>query len=176
MAKTHGGPRRKTQWGGFGSNTGTAAIPEFVDLAAGTAVILSSNIVKGATVGVNDEEFTVTRTIGRFSFSIDVTTAAAAASVAVGCAVVRNEVVAGGVGVLPSPEDSPDFEWLYYGVYHMVNPGSSLADGPLSSGFVDFDVRGQRIVRNGQTLVWLAEAQGNAARGAVGGRYLVKLT
>ena len=168
--------RRKTQWGGFGNASGAAVLPSEITMAAGTPVILSTSIIIGNAAGLLDEEVTITRTIGSHSISIDATTAELDVTVAVGCAVARNEAISAGVGSLPSPEDDPDFEWLYYGVFGLRNPQNALQDGPLSSIRTAFDVRGQRIVRSGQTLVWLAESEGGAAVAMVGGRYLVKLT
>jgi len=168
--------RRKTQWAGFGDAAGAANLPSFLGLTAGTARILSTGAIIGNAAGFVEEEVTITRTIGRFTFGIDSETAEAVAGIAVGLAVVRNEAAAAGVGSLPSPEDDPDFEWLYYTVVHVLNPVNALQDGPTSSGSVDFDVRGQRILRSGQTLVWIAEANDTNCRAAVGGRYLAKLT
>ena len=173
---TRGGPRRKTQWGAFGSPAGAATIPTWVNLTAGTAAIISTAITVAGTVGLLDEEFTITRTIGRFNFATNVSTANLTGSVAVGCAVARVEAITAGVASLPSPEEDPDFEWLFYGVYGVKNPAGTLQDGPLSASFIDFDVRGQRIVRRGETIIWLAESETLAMQAMIGGRYLVKLT
>ena len=88
----------------------------------------------------------------------------------------RAEAIAAGVGSLPSPEDDPDFEWLYYYQGAVINPQNALRDGPVSGGRVQFDVRGQRIMRSGESVVWLAESQVSAMAVGVNGRYLVKLT
>ena len=77
---------------------------------------------------------------------------------------------------MPDPETRPDFEWLYYRVFGLRNPQNALRDGPTSSYQFDFDVRGQRIVRTGETLAWFSAARGNTAQVVVGGRYLIKLT
>ena len=168
--------RRKTQWAGFGDAAGGANIPSWVNLAAGASTILSFNAIIGNIAGFIEEEVTVTRTIGRFSFGIDSAASEAVGGIAVGLAVARAEAITAGVGSLPSVEDDPDFEWLYYSVVHVVNPVNALQDGGLSTGFVDFDVRGQRILRTGQSLVWIAESNQSACRAVVAGRYLVKLT
>ena len=168
--------RRKTQWGGFGDAVGASNLPAWQTLTAGVSVILSQSIIAGGGAGIIDEETTITRTIGALGFAADVTTAEASGSVAFGCAVVRGEAAAAGVGSLPSLHDDPDFEWLYYGVFPFSNPQNALQDGPISGGMVQFDVRGQRILRSGQNVIWLAEATTVNARGYVGGRYLVKLT
>ena len=81
-----------------------------------------------------------------------------------------------GVASFPSPEDDPNYEWLFYGVFMLLNPQNTLRDGPTSSFRIPFDVRGQRIVRNGHLPVWIAESQTNNAICGVGGRYLFKLT
>jgi len=169
--------RRKTQWGGFASAAGAVSLPTYVALGVGVPQLLSFNIVISGGLGLVDEEFTVTRMIGQFSAQLDVETADAQGTVAVGCVVSRNEAITAGVASLPSPEDDPDAEWLYYGVFGLGNSPVSPTDG---AGFSwvrhDFDVRGQRIVRAGSSLVWIAEAQTTAARALVGGRYLTKLT
>jgi len=172
----HGGSRRKTQWSGMGSHLGAAVLPEMQALTTGTPVILSFNAVVAGGVSILDEEFTVTRMIGAASVSLNVDTALDNATVALGCAVARNEAITAGVASLPSPEDDPDFEWLYYGVYQLQNPQNALRDGPISATIREFDVRGQRIVRAGQSLIWIAESQGGNCMAGVSGRYLLKLT
>ena len=168
--------RRKTQWGGFGSASGGATLPEEVALTLNVAQIISSGIVIGNSTGVLDEEVTVTRTIGSITVSLDADTALVDATVAVGLAVVRSEAANAGVGSLPSPEDDPDFEWLYYTVLGLKNPQNALRDGPLSAQRVMFDVRGQRIIRSGSSVVWIAECQAANCTAQVSGRYLMKLT
>jgi len=172
------GMRRKTQWGGFGNSAGLAVLPEFVALTAGTPAILSSGIVISGGVGLLDEESTVTRTIGQFAAILNSATAALDGSVAVGCVVSRDEAVIAGVASLPSPEDDPDAEWLYYGVFGLHNPIASGLEGAMSLQTVraDFDVRSQRIVRVGSTVVWIAESESVNVDVLIGGRYLVKLT
>jgi len=171
------GPRRKTQWGGFGSASGAAALPDTVDLVAGTAVILSQAIIVSGAAGLLDEEVTITRTLGFMNCGIRSATAEAEATVAIGLAVARAEAIVAGVASLPSPEDDPDFEWLFYGVYPLRNAVAAQL-GSNGSGFFQggFDVRGQRVLRSGQSVVWLAESQSSNAWAGVGGRYLVKLT
>ncbi len=179
MARTFSrgrGPRRKTQWAGFGDLAGAANLPVPLALTAGTPVILSFNMVLTGAVGLVDEEVTITRMIGQMLAFLRTDTASAMASVAVGCAIVRNETITAGVASLPSPEDDPDFEWLYYAVVPLLNPLSITGASVPRGSRVSFDVRGQRIVRAGQTPVWLAESQGEAAFCGVGGRYLSKLT
>jgi len=168
--------RRKTQWAGFGSASGTAVLPVPVVLAAGTPQIISANAVFAGGLGFLDEEVTLTRTIGRITFSIDEDTAELAGSFALGCVVARSEAISAGVASLPSPEDDPDAEWLYYFQGSVINPMNALRDGPVSGGFHDFDVRGQRIMRQGSSVVWLAESQVASVTVGVNGRYLAKLT
>ncbi len=167
--------RRKTQWAGFGSSTGTAVLPQQVALTAGTAAIISFNVVAAGALGLFDEEFTITRMIGQFAAFMTVGTADLKATVAVGCGVTRSETVTAGVASLPSPEDDPDFEWLYYGVFGLHNAVSGQT-ADHSHVRASFDVKGQRIVRLGQTVVWIAESQTSDVQALVGGRYLAKLT
>ncbi len=168
--------RRKTQWFGMGPATGVA-LPTYTTLGVGVPAIISQALIAGGAAGLLDEEGTITRMIGQISAQLDAETADVQATVAVGMGVFRDEAVAAGVASLPSPEDDPDFEWLFYGVYGLGNgPTTAGQNDQLSSLRVDFDVRGQRIVRTGQNVVWLAEAQTAALRVMVGGRYLIKLT
>ncbi len=173
--------RRKTQWAGFGSATGTAVLPDWQDVAANTSVILSQGTVIGSALGFVEEEVTITRMIGDIAYGINSDTADANASIAIGCMVVRSPALAAGVGSLPSLEDDPDSDWLYYGVFGVRTPVTiaanvqPIAQG-ISGGRFHLDVRGQRILKTGESVVWLAEAQNAACLAFVGGRYLVKLT
>ena len=108
------GPRRKTEWGGFGDNAGAVALPIPISVTAGTPAIISNGIVVSGSTGLADNEVTIIRTIGVVTAAIQTNTAGLLASFAVGLGVFRGEAVAGGVTTLPSPEDDPDFEWLYY--------------------------------------------------------------
>jgi len=168
--------RRKTQWGGYGDSAGAANLNIFVGLAAGTPAIISSSIVVSGALGLVDEEVTITRMIGNVSATMNVGTSGASAMLAIGCVVVRNESIAAGVASLPSPEDDPDAEWLYYLQVALRNPTNALSDGPISGAIVPHDVRGQRILRAGSNVVWVAESQTADVAVTVGGRYLVKLT
>ncbi len=169
--------RRKTQWGGFGNQTGAAVLPTVRDLAVATPLIISQAIIVGGAAGFIEEEVTITRTIANIQIGVGVATAEASATVAIGCGVFRQEAIAAGVGSLPSPEDDPDFEWLYYGVWTLKNGVTSQVGFGLSSWQqIALDVRGQRILRSGQSVAWIAESQANDAFAGVGGRYLVKLT
>ncbi len=170
------GIRRKTQWAGFGDSTGAAELPEIVSVPAATpSAIISFNAVIQNTLGWLDEEVTITRMIGMVTVTLNLDTALASASFAVGCLVARGEAITAGIGSLPSPEDDPDVEWLYYvsGIVH--NPQNALRDGPLSGIHIPFDVKSQRIVRAGQSPVWIAHAEGNNLLVGVNGRYLAKL-
>ena len=170
-----GGPRRKTQWAGMGDSVGAAVLPGFVVVPSGGPAILSFNMVVNGGVGLIDEEGTITRMIGRVSARINVNTANVSATLAVGCIVARNEAIVAGVGSLPSPEDDPDSDWLFYAVMGLVNPNTTNNDSSLANVHFDFDVSGQRIVRVGASPVWIAEAQSQAIFTQVGGRYLAKL-
>ncbi len=169
--------RRKTQWAGFGNETGAALLPVVIQLTANIAQIISQNAVIAGGLGFVDEEVTITRMIGNLIAGVRIATAEADSTIAVGCVVARVEAIAAGVASLPSPEDDPDAEWLYYGVFPTVNQvASQIAADGASAWKQSFDVRGQRVVRAGSSLVWLAESQTNAAFVGVGGRYLGKLT
>ncbi len=180
MVRQRGGfpvsQRRKTQWAGFGDTAGAANLPTLVSSAAGASVIVSQALIVGGGSGLVDEEVTVTRMIGSWTASISATTGSLIATVAIGCAIVRLETIGVGVAALPSVETDPDFEWLYYGGMILRAPNSTMQDGPLSSVVVPFDVKGQRIVHAGESMVWIAEAQTQTVFVGVTGRALVKLT
>ncbi len=106
--------RRKTQWAGFGDQGASAVLPTLQTVASGASVILSQGFVIGGSVGVLDEETTITRTIGRVTVVLNADTALSAGTYAVGLGVFRNQAVTAGVASLASLEDNPDFEWLYY--------------------------------------------------------------
>ena len=167
--------RRKTQWAGFGTASGGGQIPPFENVNVGVSSILSQVMMISSAAGIVDEETTITRMIGRFTAALNVTTAGAEATVRVGCLVVRTEALAAGVAALPSVEDDPDSEWLFHGGVALLNPNSTLKDGPGSFQTIQFDVRGQRIVKSGMTPVWLCESETTNVRAQVDGRYLVKL-
>jgi len=176
MARTFvRGPRRKTQWGGFGSESATAVLPLPVTLSAGVAQVLSSGTTVDGAGGLLDEEITVVRTIGMLTAAIQTNTAGIVASFAAGCGVFRGEVLTAGVGSLPSPEDDPDFEWLAYFQSALTNPNSVLRDGPVSGIHLPFDIRSQRIIRKGESLAWIGESQNATITVGVNGRYLFKL-
>ncbi len=170
--------RRKTQWGGFGDETGAVALGSMQALAAATPVILGFNIVVAGGVGLVDEEVTITRMIGNVTCMLNNITASAQARVALGCIVVRNETITAGVASLPSPEDDPDAEWLYYSQFDVTNPVLNSIEGVSGVNVyrMAFDVHSQRVVRSGSTVVWIGESQTNNVLLGVAGRYLVKLT
>ncbi len=170
------GSRRKTQWLGLATEAGVNGIPNIIAIAAGAAGILSFNTAVAAGVGVVDEEFTITRLIGNFTVKSTVDTANAVAGYALGCYVARGEAVAAGVASLPSPVSDPDAEWLYYNVGRVSRGNTASIDNGLASVYMPFDVRGQRIVRAGSTVVWIGEAVGGGIDINVAGRYLSKLT
>ncbi len=137
--------------------------------------MLSQGMIVGGSAGLLDEEVTITRMIGRVTAVLDVTTALAESTIRFGCLVARSEAVASGVAALPSVEDDPDSEWLYLGGMALRSPNNVLVDGPLSGQHVDFDVRGQRVVKTSMLPVWLCEVNGVACDVQVDGRYLAKL-
>jgi len=170
--------RRKTQWGGFGDAAGGANLPSWTTVASGASVIISQALIRQGSSGIVDEEFTITRMIGTFAARMSVQTADANAIVAIGAIVQKQVAIAAGVASLPSLEDAPDSEWLYYSVQALRNPLTVDVTEDYGLGWVrqSFDVRSQRVVRSGDSIVWLAEAQNGAVVAQVGGRYLVKLT
>ncbi len=167
--------RRRTQWAGFGDINGAANIPTLTPVTNGSTAIIGQAIIIQGSSGLVDEEFTITRMIGFMTAVINSTTSSAIGSMAVGCLVARNEAVAAGVASLPSPEADPDSDWLYYASMVLRNPANAETNGPVNGKITFFDVRGQRIVRNGETLVWLASANDSNMVVAAAGRYLVKL-
>jgi len=169
------GARRKTQWAGFADENGAVNLPPLVALTAGTAAIVSSAFLVSNAVGFFDEEVTITRTIGVISAMMNVDTASLQAEVCLGLFITRSEAIAAGVGSLPDPEDDPDAEWLYHTSFSLRNPNDATRNGPISALHAPFDVKGQRIVRAGSTVVWIAKAITNNVRVAANGRYLVKL-
>ena len=122
MARTFSAPRRKTQWAGFGDSAGAAVIPTVFELTPGTPRVISSSMIVGGAAGLFDEEVTITRTIGRLSCAIGSNTAESQGAFAVGLGIFRGESLTVGVTALPSPEDDPDFEWLYYTSGVIINP------------------------------------------------------
>ena len=173
------GARRKTAWTGIGKADGTSQPPTEVVLAAGTNTLVARGVyatgagAKGVP-GAEDES-TITRMIGSLYAQINVATTVASASVAIGALVMRQEAVVAGVASMPSPKDSPELDWLYYSVLQVRNPIGVEADGPLSGITRQFDVRGQRVLRNRDELVWLAEASVANCTVQVGGRVLFLL-
>ena len=169
------GPRRRTEWAGFGNSTGAPVLPDMISLGAGTPAFLSKDAITRGVAAISTQEYTITRMLASLSMSMNVDTALAQATVAVGCGVASEDAIGVGVTAIASPEDHPDFEWLYYGVFMLQNPQNALRDGPISSLQISIDVRGQRIVRAGVIPFWVAESQTANAIAGVGGRYLVKL-
>jgi len=168
--------RRKTQWAGMGDFGGGANLPTFRTVGTSSPAILSQGLVVGGALGLVDEEVTITRMIGHLNLFINSATASAESTVAVGVGVARVEAINAGVGSLPDPESQPDFEWLYYTVVGLRNGQAGDPDGStIASQMIPFDVRGQRVLRSGSSMVWLAKAETTGAFVQVGGRYLVKL-
>ena len=178
MARQSRGPRRKTQWGGFGSASGTVAVPTFrnVSTGAANAEILSTSVIIGDDTGLLDEEVTIIRTIGSLFVAMQTETVDSEAQFAVGLGVFRNEALAVGVTALPSPIDRPDFEWLAYFSGGMHRGNIAGDDGGIGSFRKDFDIRAMRIMRSGENVAWICEAQTGNIEASVAGRYLMKLT
>ena len=172
------GMRRKTQWGGFGNAvTAAPAMPTPVSVtAAAPRAILSQGVIVAGGSGLVDEEVTITRMIGSLLVRMSATTQGLEGSYAIGVYVARQEAIAAGIGSLPSPEEDPDAEWLGYWQGSLKNGNTTAVDAPVSSRFIDFDLRSQRIMRNGSSIVWIGHAETNTIIMAANGRYLVKLT
>ena len=170
--------RRKTQWAGLGDAAGAATIPNMVTTAAGTNQILSLGVIVDGTQGLFDEEVTVTRMIGTVAAKIALGTASLFGTFAMGCIVARGEAIAAGVGSLADPMTDPDAEWLFYTQCQLARGLTADIDNGIASIQIPFDTRGQRIVRAGSNLVWVAAVDTGSANVIVGvsGRYLVKLT
>ena len=169
--------RRKTQWAGLGNQTGAAVLPTVRILTVATPLIISQGMIIGGAAGFVEEEVTITRTIANLQLGCGTATAGDSCTIAVGCGVFTQEAIAAGVNSLPSPEDRPDFEWLYYGVWTLQNGiTSQVGQGDSTWAQVAVDVRGQRVVRSGLSVAWIAESQANDGFAGVGGRYLAKLT
>ncbi len=163
--------RRKTQWAGSLDAAGASIFPS--EVAVGGAILAQGFLIAGSS-GVVDEETTITRTIGRITAQLDGVTVSSG-EYGIGCIVARNEAVTAGVASLASPETDPDAEWLYYTTGHFDRPVASDDTGIATASF-NFDVRGQRIVRAGSTVVWIGAARGATINVSVNPRYLLKLT
>ncbi len=172
--------RRSTSWLGFGDESGSsAALGSMQTLAVGTPSILSQLMVRqGQLEDVIGAQMTLTRTIGNITARLTPVTADAEARVAIGGIVVREAALTSGVGSMPSPEDEPDADWFYYEQFDIINPAASSIAGASAANTYrsHFDVKGQRIMRDGFAVVWLAEAQDSVVEVGVCGRYLVKLS
>ena len=134
-------------------------------------------VSSGSLLSVTEDEVTVTRTIGNLAAFMNTISAGVNARVALGCIIARGEAITAGVASLPSPEDDPDAEWLFYTQFDLRTPAASSPEGTIAPTMFreHFDVRGQRILRVGSQLVWIGESQDNNVIAGVGGRYLVKL-
>ncbi len=173
-----GGPRRKTQWTGMLDAAGAATIPGFVVVTTGAPAIIAQGFLIAGSAGVLDEETTITRLIGSTRVRLQLDTANLSSRFAIGVYIARLEAVTAGVAALPSPLTDPDAEWLYYVSGQIRRENTANVDRGIGTFFMPFDVRGQRIVRVGQTPVWIAEISVglDGIDVAVAGRYLVKLT
>ncbi len=167
--------RRKTQWFGIGSSAGGVGPNPPVAIASGGVSILSQAFIASGSSGALEEEVTITRMIGEILVASNDTTAEEAAF-AIGCIVARNEAVAAGVASLASPSSDPDAEWVYYVAGGVVQEEAAPIGSFAEVARVPFDVRGQRIVRAGSTVVWIAQAVSGPLFMSVNGRYLTKLT
>jgi len=147
-----------------------------VTIAAGGTSLLAQGFFIAGGAGIVDEETTITRTIGQFAAQLDLGTAGLQARYGIGMVVARNEAIAAGTGSLPSALSDQDAEWLYYATGSLER--GTAADTFAGPEFLkkDFDVRGQRIVRAGSSVVWICAVEGAAITVSVHPRYLLKLT
>jgi len=175
------GQRRMTQWAGMAAEDGASdTLPVMVVLTAGTPVFLSQGIdgpLISATNAGLDERATLTRTIANLSAKLVDVAADTEATVAVGCMVVTAAAMVAGVASIRSLEDDAGASWVYYTVFHLRNPKASSIEGSTALDIYreHIDVRSQRKIRNGETIVWIAESEGSGAIVGIGGRYLLKL-
>ena len=169
------GMRRKTQWAGFGNQVGAATLPISIVVTAGNTVLLSTNAIIAGAAGFLDEEVTIVRTIGNILALVDSDSADAEGSFAIGLYVTRAEAIAAGVGSLPSPEADPDAEWLYYAAGVLRRSATANINDGVTTFRDQFDVRSQRRLRSGESMVWLLSARTGSVRASVSGRYLAKL-
>ena len=171
------GPRRKTQWFGTLNAAGTAILPAPILVATGATGVLAQGLAKAGGSGASDEEVTITRMIGTIYASVDGSGANAVGSgFAIGCLVTRSEALIAGVAAMPDPETDPDAEWIYHTSGMVLRETvQTNTSGPSCIVRVPFDVRGQRVVRTGSTVVWLGSARGVGLMLGANVRYLVKL-
>ena len=172
------GPRRKTEWFGTLDVNGANLFPLRIAVATGATALLAQGLAISGGSGLSDQEGTITRMIGEVFVAID-GTAAATAGVAfgIGAIVTRREVAIAGVASLPSPELDPDASWIFYTSGQMIRETVLTNSADVGQVYrIPFDVRGQRIIRSGETVVWLGAARGATVNMSVYARYLVKLT
>ena len=177
MARRVSGPRRKTQWFGTLDVAGSNVLPLLVSAVNGATSILAQGLARAAGSGASDEEVTITRMIGNLLIVLDGTAASAnGGGFAIGCLVTRSEAAIAGVASMPSPETDPDAEWVYHtsGIVQRETVETNSAGGNAFLR-IPFDVRGQRIIRTGSTVVWLGSARGATILMGANVRYLVKL-
>jgi len=167
--------RRKTQWAAM-SVPGAATVPVWETLVVGTPEFLTVGTVIGGADGFVEEEVTVTRMIGHVAAQIGAGVSASnGATVTFGIGVFTTEAVAAGIASIPDPSVRPDFEWLYWKQLSPIQTGGA---DPSEIGVFEseFDVRGQRVVRSGQTLVTVVVTAVSVVRAFASARVLVKLT
>ena len=158
------GPRRRTEWAGFGNKDGSAVLPTLLAVTAGTPVVLSKDTITAGVAAVVAQEYTITRMLGFVTVAMDLTTANLIASVAVGCGVMREDAITAGVTALPDPEADPDFEWLFHMSIILKNYPANAVTCDTDRKHIPFDVRGQRIVRAGNIPFWIAQADTSVDR------------
>jgi len=172
MARVIRSARRKVAW--FGSNDGTGS--GIISIATGNTLGDNGFHATGAA-GVPDAETTLVRTRGELFWHV-AADLASSSRFAIGLIRVNDVAAAAGSAALPSPLENPNDDWIWWYSSTAVDLAGAAA---LSSGFmggrrVDIDSKSMRIIKDSQTVVWVAEATVAGISYAVNCRYLVKLT
>ena len=179
-------PRRKTEWAGLGDSTGTGA-----SLALSSTISASQvNVITGAatvsrvadpiSAGLTAQEFTITRTILDLDFGIIAGAALNQMTVSVGLGVFRGEAFLAGGASLADPAERPDFEWLYWSRFNLRTSDDTQDpfNFPMAGIHIHEDLKGQRIVHNGELVAMIVTTSGTAGvstAASTQARFLVKL-
>ncbi len=103
---------------------------------------------------------TVVRMMGRGLLQLmDAPTAGDSMHLTVAIAVVTTDAATAGAGSLPDPSDEPEFPWLYWTELDIFASDTNADNGGNIGGAIryEFDVRSQRIIRPGHSLVYFAQ-------------------
>jgi len=169
------GPRRATQWAGMGNDQGGVTLPSLIAIDSPNSAIISKFLILVNSVGLEDEQVTLTRMIGRLFVSLGNAATFISTSFAAGVVKARLNAIDSGTGALPDLEEDPDADWIAYISGHLEN-GDNVHHSAMSSMTIPFDIHSQRKLDRGESLVWVAMTRGVAINVGVTGRYLVKLT